>query len=88
MTNNFKSVQDKDFAKKIMNDITVINFTEQEATRLKQLVMEETGTAHLFTYINTIYRIIGANFKKPEKFLVIPFNDEKNRPHLNIQKMG
>jgi len=86
--NNFTIVQNKDFAKEIMKDITVINFTEQEAARMKQLLLEETSGAHLFSYINTVYRLIGANFKKPEKFLVIPFVDDKDRPHLNIQKLA
>jgi hypothetical protein len=87
MKNNFKTVQDKNFAVDILQDISVINFTEQEQAKLKQILIQETGNSHLFSYINMIYRIIGANFKKPEKFLIIPFINEKNRPHLNIQKM-
>jgi hypothetical protein len=85
--NNFKTVQDKNFAVDILQDITVINFTEQEQAKLKQILIQETGNSNLFSYINMIYRIIGANFKKPGKFLIIPFINEKNKPHLNIQKM-
>lgn len=84
--NTFKLVLDKEFARNILPDITTINFTEQESAKMKSILMEETGSAHLFTYINKIYAIIGGNFKNPGKFLVIPFVNEKNNPHINIQK--
>ena len=70
-TNAFKTVTDKKFAENILPDITVINFTDMEKGKMRTALIQETGNAHLFTYINTIYKIIGANFKSPGKFLVI-----------------
>jgi len=80
--------KDKNFVKEIMNDVTGINLSTQENQKLSVFLRYETGNNHLFTYINEIYKIIGANFKKPEKVIIIPFNDETGRPHLNIQRIG
>ena len=83
-----KVVKDEKFSVDILSDVTVINFTEQERSKIKSFLMSETGNNHLFTYISTIYKIIGANFNEPGKFLVIPFVNHKNQPHINIQKIS
>ena len=88
-TNAFKElkpVKDSNFVQKILNDVTGINLTEQEITKLKvYLRYENKGT--LFNSINQIYGIIGANFSKPSRFILIPFKDSKGLEHINIQKI-
>lgn len=74
------------FVNKIMHDITGINLTKEEVSKLSVFLKYETGNLHLFTYINQIYGIIAKEFASPGKFIVIPFvvNGEA---HLNIQKV-
>ena len=81
------AAKDKKFVTKILPDISGINLTEQEIAKLSSYLRYETGNAHLFSYIDTIYSIIGANLKNPGHFIIIPYIDDKNRPHLNIQKI-
>lgn len=83
-----KVVKDDKFVVAIYPDISGINLTDQEVAKLKAAIRDETGSDHLFSYINTIYRIIGANFKKPERFLIIPFEDQRGKPHINIHKIS
>ena len=82
------AAKDKKFVNKILQDITGINLSEQEVNKLSSYLRFETGNEHLFTYIDKIYSIIGANFKNPGKFIIIPFIDAENRAHLNIQKIS
>ena len=81
-----KPIKDSKYIQKIINDVTGINLTEQEIIKLKVFLRyENKGT--LFDSINHIYSIIGANFSKPSRFLIIPFIDSKNNEHINIHKI-
>jgi len=85
--NVFKALpKDNNFVRKILPDISVINFTEEEANKLKVFLSYETDTSSLFLQIEEIYRIIGANFSNPSKFLIIPFV-VKGQEFINIQKI-
>jgi len=88
MQNGFKEIQkDNKFVKKILDDVTAINLSDQEISKLKVLLRYDSkGT--LFDNIETIYRLISANFASPEKVIVIPFIDGKQMEHLNIQRIG
>jgi hypothetical protein len=76
----------KEFVVNILQDVTVINFTIMEQMKLKSYLVEGIGNQHINSYINQIYGYLSANFVNPEKIIIIPFVDDKNRPHLNIQK--
>jgi len=84
--NTFTEVKkDNKFVKEILKDVTGINLSEQEITKLKVFLRyENSGT--LFDSIGDIYQIIGANFTKPSRFLIIPYI-KNNAEHLNIQKI-
>ena len=85
--NTFADIaKDNNFVKEILKDVTGINLTEQEVTKLKIFLRYETKDT-LFDSINNIYRIIGANFTKPNRFIIIPFIDSKGQEHVNIQKL-
>lgn len=88
LQNAFKDVaKNSKFVSKILNDVTGINLSDQEITKLKVLLRYDTkGT--LFENIGSIYQLIGANFDSPEKIIVIPFIDGKGSEHLNIQRIG
>ena len=88
-TNGFtevKPVKDSKFVSKILGDVTGINLSDQEIQKLKVFLRYE-NKGSLFSTINQIYSIIGANFTKPSRFLVIPFMDSTNKEHINIQKI-
>ena len=87
LQNAFKEVQkDNNFVTEILKDVTAINLSEQEITKLKVMLRYETkGT--LFDSIAEIYRLIAANFKSPEKVIIIPFVGTRGE-HLNIQRIG
>lgn len=80
--------QDNDYAVDLFPDITVVGFDENEQKQLKQILFQETGNKHLFYYIKRIYNAIKANFKEFGKIIIIPYIDEKNAPHINIQKLS
>jgi len=84
----FKSIpKDNNFVNEILKDVTGINLSDQEITKLKVILRYETkGT--LFDNIANIYRIIATTFKSPEKIIVIPFKDGYGSQHLNIQRIG
>jgi hypothetical protein len=88
LQNAFKEVQrDNNFVTEILKDVTAINLSEQEITKLK--VMLRYGSKRtLFDDIIDIYRLIAANFRSPEKIIIIPFMDGKQMEHLNIQRLG
>jgi hypothetical protein len=88
LQNAFKEVQrDNNFVTEILKDVTAINLSEQEITKLKVMLRYESkGT--LFDEITDIYRLIAANFKSPEKVIIVPFIDGKQMEHLNIQRIG
>jgi flagellin-specific chaperone FliS len=82
---DMKPVKNNKFVSKILEDVTGINLTEQEISKLKVFLRYEAkGT--LFESIEDIYSIIGANFTKPSRFLIIPFI-KKGSEHINIQKI-
>lgn len=81
-----KPVKDTQYVQKILGDVTGINLTNQEITKLKVYLRYE-NKGGLFDSINQIYSVIGANFSKPSRFIIIPFMDSKGMPHLNIQKI-
>ena len=86
--NGFKDVKptkDSKFVSKILEDVTAINLTDQEISKLKVFLRYESSTS-LFDSINDIYAIIGANFTKPSRFLIIPFI-KNGSEHINIQKI-
>lgn len=87
LQNAFKEVaKNSQFTTKILNDVTGINLSEQEVTKLKVLLRYDTkGT--LFDNIETIYQLIGANFEAPEKVIVIPYIN-KGIENINIQRIG
>jgi len=86
-TNAFKEVAKNDkFVKVILPDVTGINLTDQEITKLKVYLRYETANT-LFDSISAIYGIIGANFAKPSRFIIIPFINKAGVEHLNIQKI-
>ena len=87
LQNAFKDVvRDDNFVSEILEDVTGINLSEQELTKLKVLLRYETqGT--LFDNIENIYRLIAANFQSAEKILVIPYINSKGE-HINIQRIG
>jgi len=86
--NAFKEIQvDGKFVQKILNDVNGINLSEQEIKKLKVLLRyESTGT--LFSNIENIYRIMAANFKSPEKVIILPYIDSLGLERLNIQRIG
>jgi len=88
LQNAFKDIQkDNNFVKEILKDVTGINLSDQELTKLKVMLRyESTGT--LFDNIENIYRLIAANFASPEKVIIIPFINGKGMEHLNIQRIG
>ncbi len=88
LQNGFKEVtKNSKFVAKILNDVTGINLSDQEISKLKVLLRYDTkGT--LFDNIVTMYSLIGANFESPEKIIIIPFTDTKGHEHLNIQRIG
>jgi len=88
LQNAFKEVQkDNEFVTEILRDVTGINLSEQEITKLKVMLRYETkGT--LFDSITEIYRLVAGNFKSPEKVIVIPYIDGKQMEHINIQRIG
>ena len=88
LQNAFKDIQKDDkFVSEILKDVTGINMSEQEISKLKVLLRHESkGT--LFDNIVNIYSLISANFASPEKVIVIPFINSKNQEHLNIQRIG
>jgi hypothetical protein len=88
LQNAFKEIQKNGkFVSEILKDVTGINLSEQEVTKLKVMLRYDTkGT--LFDNIEGIYRLIAANFASPEKVIIIPFIDGKNMEHLNIQRIG
>jgi len=77
----------KEYTTDILPDVTTINFTMQEQSKLKAFFVEEIGNLHLFSYMKVVYSYIKINFNNPQHFIIIPFVDEKNRPHINIQKI-
>ena len=87
LQNAFKDVvKNNNFVSEILEDVTGINLSEQEVTKLKVLLRYETrGT--LFDNIENIYRLISANFQSPEKILVIPYINSKGE-HINIQRIS
>ena len=87
LQNAFKEVQkNTKFVTKILTDVTGINLSDQEITKLKVLLRYETK-GNLFDNIETMYQLIGANFESPEKVIIIPFinNGVQN---INIQRIG
>jgi len=88
LQNGFKDIQKNDtFVFEILKDVTGINLSEQEITKLKVLLRYDTkGT--LFDNITNIYRLMAANFASAEKVIIIPFIDGKGMEHLNIQRIG
>lgn len=83
--NEVKIVKDSKFVSEILKDVTGINLTDQEISKLKVFLRyENKGT--LFGSISQIYAIIGANFTKPSRFLVIPYVKDGSE-HINIQKI-
>jgi flagellin-specific chaperone FliS len=88
LQNAFKEIKkDDNFVVEILKDVTGINLSEQEITKLKVVLRYETkGT--LFDSIGDIYALMAANFKSPEKVIIVPFIDGKNMEHLNIQRIG
>ena len=85
--NGFKDVPAtaQSYVKELIPGVTGINLTEQEATKLKIFLRYDTNVS-LFDSIDQVYRLIGANFTKPSRFLVIPFI-KNGHEHLNIQKI-
>jgi hypothetical protein len=86
--NGFKKIsvpKDNNFVKKILGDVTGINLTDQEVTKLKVFLQYDVKGS-LFSSIDSIYGIIGANFTKPSRFLIIPFVKD-GAEHINIQKI-
>ena len=87
--NSFKEVKpfkDDKYVSKILNDVTGINLSEQEIQKLK-VYLRYDNQMGLFDSIDSIYSIIGANFTKPSRFLIIPFINSSNQEHINIQKI-
>lgn len=86
--NAFKTVtpvKDSEYVSEILRDVTGINLSKEEITKLKVFLRyDNKGT--LFDSINAIYSIIGANFTKPSRFLIIPFI-RRGQEHINIQKI-
>lgn len=80
-----KAVKDSNFVKSVLKDVTAINLTDEEVQKLKIYLRYENSST-LFNSIEQIYSIIGANFSKPSRFLIIPFLRE-GQEHLNIQKI-
>jgi hypothetical protein len=88
LQNAFKEVQkDSNFVTEILKDVTAINLSDQEITKLKVMLRYE-AKGSLFDSITEIYRLIAANFKSPEKVIIIPFIDGRQMEHLNIQRIG
>ena len=86
--NSFKEIKaakDSTFVQKILEDVTGINLTKEEVQKLKVFLRYETSRT-LFESIDQIYSIIGANFTKPSRFLIIPFIRNGNE-HINIHKI-
>ncbi len=84
--NGFKKVvMDDKYVSKILEDVTGINLSDQEISKLKVFLRYESKNT-LFKSIDDIYRIIGANFTKPNRFLIIPFVINGSE-HINIQKI-
>jgi len=81
-----KITKNKDYTKEILPDITGIGLSDMEVSKLSSILRYETGTAPLFTYINLIYQVISANFNKPERVIIIPF-ENKGTQHINIQRI-
>jgi len=88
LQNAFKEIKKDDkFVSEILEDVTAINLSEQEVTKLKVMLRYETkGSLH--SNIANIYRLIAANFKSPEKVIVIPFMRNSDSEHINIQRIG
>jgi hypothetical protein len=88
LQNAFKDIQKNDtFVTEILKDVTGINLSEQEITKLKVMLRYETQGS-LFDNITNIYRLVSANFASAEKVIIIPFIDGKGMEHLNIQRIG
>lgn len=86
--NAFKEVtivKDKNYVTEILKDVTGINLSAQEIQKLKVYLRYE-NKGSLFNSVNSIYEIIGANFTKPSRFLIIPFVRD-GQEHINIQKI-
>jgi len=87
LQNAFKEIQkDNNFVTEILKDVTAINLSDQEINKLKVMLRYETKGS-LFDSITDTYRLIAANFKAPEKVIIIPFIGEKGE-HINIQRIG
>ena len=82
-----KVVKDEKFTVEILKDVTGINLSKQESDKLSVFLrFEANGNLSLFESIGDIYSIIGANFKNPGRFLIIPFV-RAGKEHINIQKV-
>jgi len=87
LQNAFKEVQkNTKFVTKILSDVTGINLSDQEITKLKVLLRYDTK-GNLFDNIETMYQLIGANFESPEKIIIIPFVNN-GMQNVNIQRIG
>jgi len=88
LQNGFKEVaKNSTFVQDILRDVTGINLSKQEITKLKVLLRFDTKGS-LFDNIQNIYQLVGANFESPEKIIIIPFTNSKGSEHLNIQRIG
>ena len=83
---SFEVAKNNEFIVKLMENVNGINLSKDEETKLKVMIRYElSGT--LFDNIPKIYSIISAEFKSPEKIILIPFSDG-NIQYLNIQRLG
>jgi len=80
--------QDNNYTVDVFPDITCINFNEDELRELKKILFQETGNKHIFYYIKRVYNTIKANLNDFNKIIIIPYIDENDKPHLNIQKLA
>ena len=86
MSKTLKPIKNNTYVKEILKDVTGINLSEQEVTKLSVFLRyENSGT--LFDTIPAIYGLISANFNNPSKFVLIPYLDSRGMEHVNIQKI-